>query len=574
MKEKLIEFLKENIKEDLDFEKLIEVPKNTTHGDFSFPCFLLAKSMQKAPPVISKELEESLSSKLPGFLSRVVSMGPFLNFYINSEQITKQILESINNGEAFNIKAKTPEKVLIEYPSPNTNKNLHIGHVRNIFLGNSLIKILEKTGNKVIKTSINNDRGIAICKAMLGYQLFYSKETPESMNLKPDEFVASCYVKFEAESKEDVNLVTQAQNLLVKWEANDKPTRDLWEKILTWVYEGYKETYKNLKVSDFDEEFYESQIYDKGKDIVEKALADKVEGFEKDEETGAVLVDFKNETFGKKYLLRGDGTTLYMTQDIYLAKLKEEKYDCDKYVFIVGKEQQYHFEVLFDILGRLDLGGVDKNYHFAYGYVYDKDGNKFSSRKGNVLGADWLYNEVVEKSKQNLLSKELTKDLPEEELNKRAKVIGYGALAFSMLNINPMSDIKFDIEKALAFEGETGPYVQYTYARIQSILKKSNQKEITSNVDYNLFEEKEINLIKRLGEFEDVVLLSNDKYRPSSVSNYLIRVCQSFNEFYQNSKIIGSEENILKGKLLLCDSTAKVIKQGLELLGIEVLNEM
>jgi arginyl-tRNA synthetase len=577
MKQILIKFLQENIENSqiIDFEKLIEKPKTTVHGDFSFPCFLLAKTLQKAPPVIAKDLEEKFQSILPSEFESVSAMGPFLNFKINSGQITQTILSNIENNQFKNIKSQNPLKVLIEYPSPNTNKNLHIGHVRNILLGNTLTNILKFTKNEVIKTSINNDRGIAICKAMMGYQMFHSNDTPESLNLKSDEFVAKCYVDFEAATKTDETLNEKAQEMLVKWEANDKPTKDLWNKILELVYIGYKETFENYKLGKFDEQYYESQIYNKGKEIVEDAIKNNIKGFKYDEETGAALVDFENETFGKKYLMRGDGTTLYMTQDLYLAKSKHDKYNADKYIFIVGKEQQYHFEVLFEILGRLGLGGADKNYHFAYGYVYNKDGTKFSSRSGNIVGADWLLSKMVEHSKQNLVNKDLTKDLPKEELTKRAKIIGYGALAFSMLNVNALSDMKFDMDKALAFEGETGPYVQYTYARIKSILRKAGQENIKSkDIDFNKYNDSEVQLIKQLGEFENAVLQAEEKYKPSAISNYLVRVCQSFNEFYQNNKIVGGDEDKLQSRLLLIESTSKVIKQGLELLGIETLEEM
>lgn len=580
MKQKLIDFLKTNIetKSELDYEKLLQKPKIQEHGDFSFPCFLLSKELSLSPVQVAQNLQKQLQNNLPEEFEKIQAAGPFLNFTINSEKITKTILTNINSNQFKNIKTEKPQKILIEYPSPNTNKNLHIGHVRNILLGNSLINILKATKNEVIKTSINNDRGTAICKAMLGYELLNKNNTPDSLNLKSDEFVAKCYVDFEAATKKEngEKLVEQAQEMLVKWEANDKPTRELWKKILNFVYNGYKESFKNYKLGEFDEQYYESEIYDKGREIVEKALKDKIKGFQRDE-TGAVLVDFENETLGKKYLLRKDGTTLYMTQDLYLDHIKQKQFNADKNIFIVGKEQQYHFDVLFNILDRLNPNQTNKNYHFAYGYVYDKDGTKFSSRSGNVVGADWLLKEMIENSKQNLLNKELTKNLSKEELETRANIIGYGALAFSILNVNPLSDMKFDIDKALAFEGETGPYVQYTYARIKSILRKANQNNIeTEKIDFKSYNQSEIKLIKQLGEYQNVVLQAEQKYKPSAISNYLIRVCQTFNEFYQNNKILGegSEENKLQQRLLLIESTSKIIKEGLELLGIETLEEM
>lgn len=573
MKEDLINFLKQNIEYELDFEKLLEKPKHESHGDFALPMFLLAKELKSAPPQIAKDYEEKLNNNLPNFLEKVVAVGPFLNFYLNSSLEAKNTIESIEDGSIFDVENEVPQKILIEYPSPNTNKNLHIGHLRNMLLGNSLGKILRYGKNNVVRTNLNNDRGIAICKSMLGYQEFYSDETPESLVMKPDEFVSMCYVRFENEAQNDDSLNVRAQQMLVDWEAGKDDVISLWKKILSWVMEGYNRSYENFKLEVFDREYFESDIYDKGKDIVLKALEDKVNGFAK-EDDGAVYVDLEDKGYGKKYLLRGDGTTLYMTQDIYLASLKEEDFGCDKYVFIVGKEQEYHFKVLFEILERLGFEGTKKNYHFAYGYVYDKDGKKFSSRKGKTIGADWLLSEVVAAAKNNLLTKELTKDLDDIELDRRASIIGYGALAFSILKVNPLDDIKFDIEKATSFEGETGPYVQYTFARINSLLKKSGVSVTIDDIDYDSLEEKEINLIKTLKDFNAVAKEAIDKYRPSAIANYLIKVCQAFNEFYQNCPILKEEENVMKSRLVLSDMTSKVIREGLMLLDIETLDEM
>lgn len=571
MKEELIKYLKKELKFNLDLEKLLEKPKNESHGDFSLPCFLIAKELSKNPIETSKELETKLSQNLPQFISQISSMGPFLNFKLNSNQITKQILDSIENNSLFNIQVQNKEKIIIEYPSPNTNKSLHIGHVRNILLGNTLVNILKNVGHKVTTTCINNDRGIAICKAMVGYELYFKDKTPQSENIKPDEFVGNCYVGFEKNSKEDESLNEKAQEMLVKWESGDKNILDLWKKLQDWVFEGYSETFKNLKLKKIDKNYYESQIYSVGSEVINKAFENKVEGFKKDE-TNAIYYDFKNETYGKKYLLRGDGTAMYVTQDIALAQLKEEEYSPDKSIFIVGKEQSYHFEVLFQILEKLGYGNVESNIHYAYGYVYDKDGKKFSSRKGNALRADGLLELAYEKSLNNIKSKELTKDLDDKELERRSKMIGFSALSFNILNTNPLSDMKFDLDKALDFVGETGPYIQYTYARIQSILRKA--QVISKDIDYSLFDEKEVSLIKLLGDYKNVVLEAANKFKPSTISNYLIKVSQAFNEFYQSSNILREEENLKMARLILAQSTAIVIKKGLDLLDIETLEEM
>jgi len=566
MKERLIKFLNNiNELESLDLEKLLSKPKVAEHGDFCIPMFVIAKNLGKDPAEVAKEFEKILIDKIPDFLSEITAIGPFLNFKVNNFMEAKNILKNILNDNF--LKVKKNQKILIEYPSPNTNKALHIGHSRNILLGNSLGKILEFCGHKVIRTNLNNDRGIAICKAMLGFEKYFSNKTPESENIKSDQFVANCYVKFESENKLNPELEQEALEMLKKWEEKDEKTIALWNKILNWVYNGYKVTYKNYKLPKFDYEFRESDIFDKGKDIVLNALENKVKGFMRDE-TGAVLVDFENETLGKKYLLRKDGTTLYMTQDLFLAEEKEKLFSADKNVFIVAHEQAYHFEVLFEILNRLGFGGNDKNFHFAYGMIYDKDGNKFSSRKGNAINADELYDLVIENAKNNLIEK--SPELSEEELNRRSKIIGYGALTFSMLKVNPLSNINFDIEKALATTGETGPYTQYTYARIKSILRKASYN--LNEIDYNKFSDKEMNLIKILGEFNFVVEEAANKYKISAIANYLIKLCQAFNEFYQSEKVIGSENE--QEKLFAIDMTSKIIKLGLELLDIEVLEEM
>ena len=442
---------------------------------------------------------------------------------------------------------------------------------------------------------------------MLGYELYFKGKTPTSEKIKPDVFVQNCYVKFETESKKDETLQTnkvskvyeskdsydaknsqseslsslgisdsltlneQAQKMLVKWEANDKKVRELWEMILGWVYKGYSNTYKDLKLPKFDCEYCESQIYDKGKDLVLKAVENKTPGFIK-EKDGAIAFDFKNETYGKKYLLRGDGTTLYMTQDLHLAEIKTKKFKASSNIFIVGKEQEYHFEVLFQLLDKMKITKSTNNLHYSYGYVYDKDGNKFSSRAGNTLSADDLLNTIREKARKNLLSKDLTKNLNEKELERRTNVIAYCALSFSMLNVNPKSDIKFDIDKALSFEGESGPYVLYTYARIQSILKKAEKYD--SKFNSSLFNSMENNIIKELNEYQNVLLEAAHKLKPSMITNYLLKISQLVNEYYHSVNILKEKEDIKNARLNLIKSTGIVIKKSLEILNIEVLDEM
>ncbi|MCA9459024.1 MAG: arginine--tRNA ligase [Nanoarchaeota archaeon] len=581
MKEKILEFLKEELEFKLDYEKLLEKPKVAGNGDFSFPCFILSKDLGKNPALISKELADKLSQNLPNFLFKVESSGPFLNFYLNLSYEANMVFKAFDDSSAlkFDVGKKNIRKILIEYPSPNTNKSLHLGHVRNILIGNSLSLILKKIGHKVVRTNLNNDRGIALCKAMIGFDLFYKNETPSSLNLKSDEFVSMCYVKFGEEAAKNPKLNDDAQSMLFLWENGDKEVRNLWNKLLKWVFEGYKQTYSDFKLLKFDKEYYESQIYDKGKEIVLDALSRNVSGFGK-EEDGAIFCDLSDKKFDKKYLLRKDGTTLYMTQDLYLAALKEKEFKCDKYVFIVGKEQEYHFNVLFEILDRIGFGGLDKNFHFAYGYVYDKDGKKFSSRKGKIIGADWLLNEVVSCAEKNLMKKDYNLS-SKDEIKRRARIIGYSALAFSFLKINPLDDIKFDIEKALAFEGDTGPYVQYTYARIRSILSKAldlgvdSRKLNVKNINLDVLGEGESRLVKILKDYPLVLKDAGEKYKISAIANYLIKVCQAFNLFYQECPILKADtEEIRNIRLLLAKYTSQLLMDGLGLLDIETLDEM
>lgn len=579
MKEQLIKFLKENIKttSQIDFEKLLEKPKNTSHGDFSFPVFILSKELKKPPQIIAKELENSFQEKLPRTISKAIATGPYINFYLDKKKEAEEILEKIQNNSMFEIKNNNPKKIMIEYPSPNTNKNLHLGHTRNMLLGNSLCNILEKNQNKIIRTTINNDKGIAICKAMLSYKLFGENKIPKDLNLKSDEFVAHWYVVFGQKNKEqpELKLEEKAQEMLVKWEKGDKETYKIWEKLLKWVFEGYEKTYKNYKLKKFDKEYFESQIYKEGKDIVLNALKNKIPGF-KQETDGAVYYDFENQTYGKKYLLRGDGTTLYMTQDLHLAKIREEEFSPDKIIHIVGEEQNYHFEVLFQLLNILKLCKKENSFHLSYGYVYDKNGKKFSSRKGNIIGADFLLEETINKAKENLKTKELTKNLDEKEIQKRAEIIGFAALAFSFLKVNPKSAINFDFEKSLSFEGETGPYILYTYARIKSILRKANKNtNQNKKINYRLYNEKEQEIIKILGEYQQIIIDAANKYKISNIANYLLKLSQKFNEYYQTTNILKIQNNEeLTAKLFLIDCIAKTIKETLSLYDIETLEEM
>lgn len=570
MEKDLIDFLNKNIEFDTDNEKLLEKPKIADHGDFAMPMFILSKEMKKSPVDIAKEMQEKLSANKPEFIEKIIATGPYLNFYLNKAQEAKEVIENIKSGIIFDINIDNPQKVLIEWPSPNSNKPLHLGHLRNMLMGKSLALILEKTKNKVIRINLNNDRGIAICKSMLMYEKYAENSSPENENKKEDFFVGDFYTLFEEKVKENPKLEEEAQEMLKKWEKGDEKVIALWNKLNSWTYLGHNKTYEKLGIF-HDKAYYESQIYKEGKFIVNENLKKGI--FEKDEKEN-IICDLTKEGYDKKVLLRSDGTSIYITQDIALAHEKIKDFgDCDKYVFIVGNEQAYHFKVLFEILKKLGFGDLNKFYHFAYGMISLPEG-KMSSRKGNVIYCDELIDEVKEEAKRNLLSKELTKNLPEEELEKRAKVISIGALSFFILKYNPSSNFIFNPKKSLAFEGETGPYVQYTYSRIRSILRKADYDESNISINYEILTDKESSLVKILKEYSEIVKEAAEKYRPSAIANYLIKISQAFNEFYQNCPILKEKEDVKNSRLVLIDMTSRIIKDGLELLGIETLEEM
>lgn len=573
MKDKVIDFLTQNgVVVD---EKLLQLPKIKEHGDLSLPCFVLAKENGKNPVEFAKELETKLNENKVEFISKILAAGPFLNFTFNSNMYAQELIGNINEE----IQVENSQKILVEYPSPNTNKNLHIGHSRNMLLGNSLISTLKKVGHNVITTNLNNDRGISICYAMIGYLKFKESKTAESLDLKTDEYIAWCYAqiaqKIKSEEKEngEGNSQTQkdAMQMLEKWEAGDEDIRVLWKEVLDLVYEGYHNTYSNYKLQEFDKQFYESEMYDKGREIIENALEKNVDGMFV-EDNGAVGINLEDVDLGIKYLLRSNKTTLYMTQDIYLAQLKEQLFSPDKSIFIVGHEQEYHFNVLFEVLNRFGLGGDDKNYHFSYGYVFDREGKKFSSRVGNTIGADEIYETCLSKAKENLLSREYSKELSVEEINRRAEAIGFGAFAFYFLKSAPTHSINFDIEQALSFEGETGPYVQYSYARIQSLLKKSNVNVEELEVSNLEFDSEHISILEHLAKFNSVVLEAAEKYKVSLIAHYALQLAKKFNELYQIGQFIGNEKE--SELMYISNQCAKTLQSALELLHIEVLDEM
>jgi arginyl-tRNA synthetase len=560
IKEKIIDELrKAGLNADIS---VLEIPPKKELGDFAFPCFAFAKELKKAPNEIAKEYADKIDKK---DFKEVKPFGPYINFFLKNESVVSELKEIHQKADNFGKKENNKKIVLIESPSPNTNKTLHLGHVRNMVIGKALFNMLKANGYDSKLINLNNDRGIHICKSMLAYQKFGKDDSPEKSCLKSDHFVAKYYVLFSEKVKEFPELNKEAQEMLKKWEANDKEVISLWKKINNWALQGFNETYKLFNM-DFDKEYFESEFYDKGKQIVIDGL--KKDIFEK-EKDGSIIINLEDIGLDKKVLLRSDNTTVYMTQDIYLAKKKFEDFNYDKSIYIVANEQNYHFDVLFEILKRLKFEFADKCYHFSYGMINLPSG-RMKSREGTVVDADNLVKEVVELSKKEIIKRH--SNIDESSLNERAKKIAMSAIIFHILKHDPKKDFVYNPEESLSFEGETGPYCQYVYARIQSIIRKSDSKPEFKPELLNELQEKD--LIKKLLEYPQIIEKISENYKISLIPRYLLELCKEFNNYYSNHKVIQDNKELQSARLFLIQAVAQVIKNALSLLSIEVIDEM
>ncbi len=532
--------------------RLIETPPDPRLGDFAFPCFSLSHEKGKSPAEIAKQLVEELELESP--IESIENKGPYLNFFINPKCIAKKVIGEENLEEE-----KEQQKIMIEFSSPNTNKPLHLGHLRNIFLGDTLSRIFEKKGNKIIKACLVNDRGVHICKSMLMYMKNANGQMPDK---KPDHFVGDFYVMFDKEVKDNPKLEQEAQELLRKWEYGDEEANSIWRMMTNWANEGFQQTYDKLNI-EFDKYYYESNIYKNGKDLVKEGLREGL--FYEDE--GAISVDLGK--LGKKVLLRKDDTSVYITQDLYLAKLKFDEYSLDKSIYVVASEQNLHFQQLFKILEIMDFHFADKCFHLSYGMVSLPEG-KMKSREGTVVDADDLIDEVHSLAREEVKKRH---ELAEGEIRRRSEIIGNGALRFHLLRTDPSKDMTYDPKKSISFEGETGPYIQYVYARISSILKK-NDDEISSDCNYDVLNDNEVKIIKKLSSFLDTINEAKTTMKPNYICRYLLDLCQLFNEYYHTTNILKAEKEKKNLRLLLLERIRQTIKEGLELLHIETLEEM
>jgi len=548
-----------------DIEVLIEIPPTEIDYTYAFPCFSLAKVEKKSPKVIAKELKKQI--KLPDFLEDIEANGPYLNIKIKSQYILKEIFELNEDYGRLRLKLgiadEKKKRVVIEYPSPNTNKPLHFGHVRNMLLGKSLSNLLEYKGHTIFQVNLYNNRGIHICKSMLAYKKWGNNKKPDK---KSDHFVGDYYVKYGEKLKQDKELEKEAYELLRLWEAGDKATVALWNKMNKWAIDGFNQTYDKLGIS-FEKEYFESDLYLKGKEIIFDALNKGI--FEK-VENGAIIARLKEKyNLEDKILVRSDGTSIYITQDIYLAYRKKADFNYDKSIYVVGDEQIQHFKWLFAILDM--LGFKEDNYHLSYGMINLPSG-KMKSREGTIVDADDIIEEV-----ENLAFQEVENrypNIPSAEKKKRSEIIGQAALKFYILKYNPIKGFVFNPKESISFEGETGPYIQYCYARIASIIKKS-ELEVSTNLNWDLLRhEKEKFLIKQLVYFPETIDLSEKTYNIHLIAQYLLTLCQLFNSFYSSCQVISEDKELERARLLLIKCVQIVIKIGLNMLGIETLEQM
>ncbi|MBP9016744.1 arginine--tRNA ligase [Porphyromonadaceae sp. NP-X] len=568
----------------------VQKTRKEFEGDMTVVLFPLVKSLRKSPEQIGKEIGDYLLNSSSVIESYNVVKG-FLNLKIGVQYWLEKLNEIFQQKDFWKvIPDENADLMMIEYSSPNTNKPLHLGHVRNNLLGWSIAQIQEANGWKVVKTNLVNDRGIHICKSMLAWKLFGNGETPQSSGLKGDHLVGKYYVLFdqaykqqvkelvekgwnEEEAKKSAPLMQEAQKMLLAWENNDPEVRKLWETMNGWVYEGFNETYRKLGIN-FDKIYYESETYLVGKKIVEEGLANGIFYRRPD---GSVWADLREEGLDEKLLLRSDGTSVYMTQDIGTAKVRYDDFPIKKMVYVVGNEQNYHFQVLSILLDKLGFEWGKSLVHFSYGMVELPDG-KMKSREGTVVDADDLIDEMLRTARDT--SEELGKldGCSPEEIENIVRMVALGALKYFILKVDPRKNMTFNPKESIDFNGNTGPFIQYTHARIRSVLRKADEQSISFGKVNNLhllLSEKERYLIQLLTEFPEVVKEAGNEFNPALIANFLYELVKEYNQFYHDYSILKEENTDLRNfRLVLSFAIAEVIKNGMALLGIEVPERM
>ena len=566
----------------------LQKTKSDFEGDITLVVFPFTKTARKQPEVIGNEIGQWLTENTD-IVDKYNVIKGFLNLSISKDNWIST-LNNIYNDKKYGTKEETPESplMMIEYSSPNTNKPLHLGHVRNNLLGYSISQIQKANGWKVVKTNIVNDRGIHICKSMLAWLKYGNGETPASTGMKGDHLIGKYYVEFdkhykaelkelqakgmsEDEAKANSSLMKEAQAMLLKWEQNDPEIRSLWQMMNEWVYAGFDETYKRLGV-DFDKIYYESNTYLEGKEKVEEGLK---KGIFYRREDGSVWADLTSDGLDEKLLLRSDGTSVYMTQDIGTAKLRYQDYPIDKMVYVVGNEQNYHFQVLSLLLDKLGFKWGKELVHFSYGMVELPNG-KMKSREGTVVDADDLMDGMIEEAAQTSAALGKLENCTKEEIDNINRMVGLGALKYFILKVDPKKNMTFNPEESIDFNGNTGPFIQYTCARIKSILRKASEQGIEiKEVKGITLQEKEVSLIQNLTSYPSIVEQAGKDFSPALIANYVYDLVKEYNQFYQTSPIL-KEENAetMNMRLMLSACTVKVIESGMSLLGIEMPEKM
>lgn len=569
---------------------ILQKTRKEFEGDYTLTTFNYTKESKKKPEELGEEIGTFLRSHNPQIAGYNVVKG-FLNIHFTNSFWANYLNETvIEKYTGYKKPNSTNKTILLEYSSPNTNKPLHLGHIRNNLLGYSVAEILKANGNKVIKTNIVNDRGIHICKSMLAWQKFGNGETPQSSGLKGDHLVGKYYVEFDKAYKKQISelvekgltkeeaekkapLMLEAQEMLLKWEQGDKEVITLWETMNSWVYSGFDVTYKTLGV-DFDKIYYESQTYILGKDIVKEGL-DKNVFYKK--EDGSVRIDLTADGLDEKVVLRSDGTSVYITQDIGTAVLRFKDFpDLTQAIYTVGNEQDYHFKVLFIILDKLGYKWAKECYHLSYGMVELPEG-KMKSREGTVVDADDLLQEMFSTSKQTTQELGKVEGFSEADLNELYKTIGLGALKYFMLKVDPKKKMLFDPKESIDFNGHTGPFIQYTHARIKSIIRKAKEQDLSFEIKANFdqINELERDLIKYIYEFEQTIEESSRSYNPAIIANFIYELTKTFNRYYHDHSILKEEnKDIQTFRLALISQCATIISNGMHLLGIKVPEKM
>lgn len=590
----ILSVLKENIASALqdlyavDEAKVdLQATREEFAGDVTLLVFPFVRASRKSPEDTAREIGEALVARIPDVVSGYNVVKGFLNIELAQGVFLDEFAQAYREDRFGCVPPdENAPAVMVEYSSPNTNKPLHLGHIRNNLLGFSVARLLEASGKKVIKTQIVNDRGIHICKSMLAWKLFGGGETPESSGMKGDKLVGKYYVEFDKAYKKEIDalkaegvdeedakkkapLMLAAQEMLRKWEAKDPEVRALWEMMNRWVYEGFAQTYRRLGV-DFDKNYYESDTYLLGKDIVEKGLEMGV-FYRRDD--GSVWIDLTGDGLDEKLVLRGDGTSVYITQDMGTAVRRFKEFDIDSLIYTVGNEQDYHFKVLFLILGKLGYPWAEKLYHLSYGMV-DLPSGKMKSREGTVVDADDLMDDMYRTAKE--ISEELGKldGMSDREKDALYNMIGLGALKYFILKVDPKKRMMFNPKESIDFNGNTGPFIQYTYARIQSVKRKAGDVP-ADPIRVDTLDPREAELIKNIAEFPAVIQKAAQSHAPSLVANYVYDLVKLYNSYYQNVPILSAEEaSVRVFRVQLSDLTGRVIKTAMGVLGIDVPERM